>query len=212
MTLPAYEVYAIKYAERATSSHGTFIFKDLHDAPMDMDYFVWAISGGGKTYVVDLGFDRRYERGSRHLLRTPAEGLDLLGVNPAEVEDVIVTHMHYDHAGSMPDFPQAKFHIQEDEMAFATGRHLRHKAFRYGNFVEYTVDFVHAVYDDRVIFTNGEGEIAPGMLCTGSVGTRTVCKSSASGPGTAGLSWPRCRPHVRQYGTAKPLSSGLQRL
>ena len=118
MTIPTYEVYAIKYAERATSSHGTFIYKDAHDAPMDMDYFIWSISGGGKTYVVDLGFDRRYERGSRHLLRTPAEGLDLLGVNPAEVEEVIVTHMHYDHAGSMPDFPNARFHIQDEEMAF----------------------------------------------------------------------------------------------
>ena len=53
MTLPTYEVYAIKYAERATSSHGTFIFKDLHDAPMDMDYFVWAISGGD---LEGLGF------------------------------------------------------------------------------------------------------------------------------------------------------------
>ena len=49
MTIPTYEVYAIKYAERATSSHGTFIYKDAHDAPMDMDYFIWSISGGGKT-------------------------------------------------------------------------------------------------------------------------------------------------------------------
>ena len=63
----------------------------------------------------------------------------------------------------MPDFPKARFHIQDEEMAFATGRHLKHKAFRFGNFVEYTVDFVRAVYDDRVIFTDGEGEIAPGI-------------------------------------------------
>lgn len=163
MSLPTYEVHAIKYAEKKTSSHGTFIYKDPHDAPMTMDYFVWSISGGGKTYVIDLGFDRRYVRGAKNLLRTPAEGLDLLGVNPAEVEEVIVTHMHYDHAGSMPDFPKAKFHIQDDEMEFATGRYLRHKAFRYGNFIEYTVDFVRAVYDDRIIFTDGEGEIAPGI-------------------------------------------------
>ena len=135
MTFPNYEVYAVKYAERTSSSHSTFVFKDQHDAPMDMDYFVWSVTGGGRTYVVDLGFDRRYKRGARNLLRTPAEGIDLLGVNPAEVEEVIVTHMHYDHAGSMPDFPNAKFHLQDEEMNFATGRYLKHKAFRYGNFV-----------------------------------------------------------------------------
>ena len=163
MTIPTYEVYAIKYAERPTSSHSTFIYKDAHDAPMDMDYYVWSISSGGKTFVIDLGFDRRYERGSRHLLRTPAEGLDLLGINPAEVEEVIVTHMHYDHAGSMPDFPAAKFHVQDEEMKFATGRFLKHKAFRHGNFIEYTVDFIRAVYDDRIIFSDGESEIAPGL-------------------------------------------------
>ena len=93
MSLPTYEVNAIKYAEKKTSSHGTFIYKDPHDAPMTMDYFVWSISGGGKTYVVDLGFDRRYVRGAKNLLRTPAEGLDLLGVNPAEVEGDLVPYL-----------------------------------------------------------------------------------------------------------------------
>ena len=163
MTLPTYEVHAIKYAQRQTSSDNTFIFKDPHDAPMNMDYFIWSISSGRKTYVVDLGFDRRYERGSRHLLRTPAEGLKLLGINPAEIENVIVSHMHYDHAGSVPDFPNAKFYIQDSEMDFATGRYLKHKAFRYGNFIEYTVDFLRALYDDRINFTNGPAEIAPGL-------------------------------------------------
>ena len=163
VTLPTYEVHAIKYAERQTSNHGTFIYKDMHDAPVDMDYFIWTISGGGNIYLVDLGFDRRYKRGARNLLRTPAEGLNILGINPAEVKEVIITHMHYDHAGSMPDFPNAEFHIQDEEMNFSTGRYLKHKAFRFGNFVEYTVDFIRAIYDDRVIFTNGETEIAPGI-------------------------------------------------
>ena len=48
-------------------------------------------------------------------------------------------------------------------MAFATGRQMKHKAFRYGNYVEYVVDFVRALYDDRIEFTNGEAEITPGI-------------------------------------------------
>ena len=163
MTLPTYEVHAVKYAERQTSHNATFAIKDLHDAPMRMDYFVWAISGAGRTWVVDLGFDRRYKRGERNLLRTPAEGLDLLGVDPAKVENVIITHLHYDHCGSLPDFPNARFHLQDEEMKFATGRMLKHKAFRFGNFVEYTVDFVRALYDDRLVFTDGSAELAPGL-------------------------------------------------
>jgi glyoxylase-like metal-dependent hydrolase (beta-lactamase superfamily II) len=161
--IPEYEVYAVKYAERMGSNHTTFMFKDPHDGPMPMDYFVWAVIGGGKTFIVDLGFDRRYTRGERHLLRTPAEGLKLLDIDAARVEDVILTHMHYDHAGSVPDFPKATLYVQEDEMAVSTGHYSKHKAFRFGNFIEYTVDIVRAVYDDRVSFIDGTKLIAPGI-------------------------------------------------
>jgi glyoxylase-like metal-dependent hydrolase (beta-lactamase superfamily II) len=161
--LPEYEVYAVKYAERQTTVNSTRVFKDPHDAPIPTDYSVWAIIGAGRTYVVDLGFDRRYKRGDRFLLRTPAEALAMLDIDAARVEDVIVSHMHYDHCGSVPDFPKARLHIQDAEMAAATGRFLKWKAFRYGNFVEYTVDFVRALYDERVEFTDGDGELAPGI-------------------------------------------------
>ena len=161
--IPEYEVYAVKYAERLGSNHTTFVFKDIHDGPMPMDYFVWAIIGGGKTFIVDLGFDRRYARGERHLLRTPAEGLKFLDIDAAQVEEVIVSHMHYDHAGSLPDFPRARLYLQEDEMAMSTGHFMKYKAFRHGNFIEYTVDFVHAVYDGRVQYLDGTQTIAPGI-------------------------------------------------
>ncbi len=162
--MPRYEVYAVKYAEREATRHASFVFKDPHDGPLAMDYFVWAIVGGGRSFVVDLGFDKRYERGGRHLLRTPAEGLAALGLEAAGIGDAIVTHLHYDHCGSLPDFPMARIYLQDAEMAFATGRFLKWKAFRYGNFAEYTVDFVRAVYDGRVVFTENASKIAPGVV------------------------------------------------
>ena len=42
------------------------------------------------------------------------------------VEDVILTHLHYDHAGNFDRFPNARFHLQEREMAYATGRYMRY--------------------------------------------------------------------------------------
>ena len=48
-------------------------------------------------------------------------------------------------------------------MAFATGRYMKHKAFRYGNYVEYVIDFVRALYDDRIEFTDGDGEVTRGI-------------------------------------------------
>lgn len=163
-TLPEYEVYAVKYAERGTTRSGSFMFRDPHDGPLAMDYYVWVLLGAGKRYLVDLGFDARYaEWRKRALLRTPAEAVQLLGVAPDAVDEIVVTHLHYDHCGSLRDFPRARVHLQEQEMAFATGRYMKHKAFRYGNYVEYVVDFVRALYDERIEFADGDAEVAPGI-------------------------------------------------
>ena len=43
---------------------------------------------------------------------------------PRRVKDVIVTHLHYDHIGNFDLFPAAQFHLQDREMAYATGRHM----------------------------------------------------------------------------------------
>jgi hypothetical protein len=54
--LPEYEVYALRYATRGARRAEHFIGGDPHDAEMPMDYFVWAIRGAGRAFVVDTGF------------------------------------------------------------------------------------------------------------------------------------------------------------
>ena len=62
MTLPVYEVYAIKYAERGGRRPEHFIGGDPHDGPMPMDYFVWLIRNDERLIVVDTGFDAAVAR------------------------------------------------------------------------------------------------------------------------------------------------------
>ena len=38
------------------------------------------------------------------------------------VRDVVLTHLHDDHSGSLVAFPRARFRVQDDELAFWTGR------------------------------------------------------------------------------------------
>jgi len=162
--LPEYEVYAIRYATREARRPNHFIGGDPHDTPQPMDYFVWLIRDEHRTFVVDTGFgaEMAVKRG-RILLRTPAEGLALMGVDVNLVKDVIITHLHYDHVGTFDSFPIAQFHLQDDEMSYATGRHMRHKQFNHGYEVEEVVGMVKLVYKDRVTFYQGEAELAPGV-------------------------------------------------
>ena len=48
---------------------------------------------------------RRRSKRKREFLRSPAEGLRLLGVDAAAAENVILTHLHYDHVGNFDLFP-----------------------------------------------------------------------------------------------------------
>jgi ribonuclease BN (tRNA processing enzyme) len=122
-----YEVYAVKYAQKLDRfRRDNFIVADAHDTPMPMDYFVWAIVNSERTIVVDTGFGHAdAERRGRQMLRLPREGLALVGIDAAQVREVVVTHLHYDHAGTLEDFPNARFHLNDREMAHATGR-MRH--------------------------------------------------------------------------------------
>ena len=164
MTLPTYEVFAIKYAQRDARRTNHFLGGDPHDAPMPMDYFVWLIRNDQRTYVLDVGFSAEVAAQRKRVhLRRPAEGLAKLGVDSRTVSDVIVSHMHYDHIGTFADFAQAKFHVQDDEIAFVTGRHMCHAQLRHSFEVEDVVGVVRLIYDDRVEFHDGDDEIAPGI-------------------------------------------------
>jgi glyoxylase-like metal-dependent hydrolase (beta-lactamase superfamily II) len=165
MSAPKYEVFALRYATHAERrARENFIFHDEHDTPMPMDFFVWAIRGAGRTIVVDTGYGTDAAgRRNRQLLRRPIDALLQIGIDAAEVPDVVLTHLHWDHAGGLDLFPSAMFHLQDAEMAFSTGRCMCHPIFRRPLEVEDVVAAVRLVYADRVRFHAGTAEIAPGV-------------------------------------------------
>ncbi len=164
MNAPQYEIYAVKYATRSAQRGAHFVGGDPHDVPMPMDYFVWVVRSGERVIVVDTGFNAEMAaQRKRTFLRTPREGLALLGVDAAQVRDVVLTHLHYDHVGTFQDFPAARFHLQDDELAYATGRHMRHPQFNHSYEVEDVIGVIRLVYKDRVSFYQGTAELAPGV-------------------------------------------------
>ena len=159
-----YRVFALRYGTRAASRHESFIFRDQHDGPMPMDYFVWAVCSENRSVVVDVGFgEAEGTRRGREFLRCPAESLAQVGVDAQRVSDVILTHMHYDHVGNLERFPEARFHLQDSELSYATGRSMTHSVLRGAYAVNDVVDMVRLVYRDRVVFHHGDDEIAPGI-------------------------------------------------
>ncbi len=164
MTTDCYEIRAIKYARLMRRSPDNFIGGDIHNSEMPLNYYVWVISNRERSIVVDTGFNEAMagKRG-RQIVKPVALGLSALDIRPETVNDVIVTHMHYDHAGNIPLFPQARFHLQDKEMEFATGRCMCHDLLSHGYEADDVVNLVRCVFDRRVQYHDGAAEIAPGV-------------------------------------------------
>jgi glyoxylase-like metal-dependent hydrolase (beta-lactamase superfamily II) len=164
MSEDTWEVYAIRYARLMRRSPENFVGGDEHDVEMPLNYYVWLVSGKSRSIVVDTGFgEAMAKKRGRQILRPVAEGLGALGIAPEKVEDVVITHMHYDHAGNLLLFPHARFHLQDSEMEFATGRCMCHAMMRHAYEADDVANMVRCVFDQRVEFHDGPREIAHGV-------------------------------------------------
>ncbi|WP_454825228.1 N-acyl homoserine lactonase family protein [Paraburkholderia xenovorans] len=166
MTIPEsqYKIFAIKYASHERRSGDNFIGGDSHDISMPLDYFVWAVVGESNTYLVDTGFDAEMAaRRGRQITHPVEEGLRQIGIEAGDVEHVIITHMHYDHAGNPELFPRARYYLQDREMAYCTGRCMCHRALNHPFEVADVKAMVGRVFEGRAQFHDGDSVIAPGL-------------------------------------------------
>ena len=160
-----WEVYAVKYADRnARVRADSFIFDDNHDAPHAMDYFMWVLRQGARVILVDTGYDDAEAAArSRPIRLDPRTALEPLGLTPEMITEVIVTHLHYDHAGGLALFPNAHLHLQAAEMAFATGPCMCHDTLRMPFTAGHVCEAVQRLYQGKLTFHDGSAEIADGV-------------------------------------------------
>ncbi|WP_171210212.1 MULTISPECIES: N-acyl homoserine lactonase family protein [unclassified Ruegeria] len=160
-----WQIHAVKYADRNARVRGdSFIFDDNHDAPHAMDYFMWVIQNGDQVILVDTGYDSNEASArARPIAMDPRAALAPLGLQAEAVDQVIVTHLHYDHAGGLHLFPNAKLHLQTAEMAFATGPCMCHEALRHPFSAHHVCEVIQRLYSGQVIFHDGDAEVADGV-------------------------------------------------
>src|SRR5262249_21610134 len=119
---PEYEVYAVRYAKLLGFKVANLVQGADPGRELDIAMTVWVLKGpDGRTILVDAGFYRPpYINRNVADYTRPDKALKPLGIAPEQVTDVIVTHMHWDHADGVDLFPKARVWIQKDEYDYYT--------------------------------------------------------------------------------------------
>jgi glyoxylase-like metal-dependent hydrolase (beta-lactamase superfamily II) len=123
-TKPTYEVYAISYAVIPDFPVASLITGADRSRKLDIQMMVWLLKGSnGSNILVDSGFYREkfLKQFKVKDFIKPSDAVGKLGLKPEDITDIIISHMHWDHAGSMDLFPRARIWIQQDEFAYYTG-------------------------------------------------------------------------------------------
>jgi glyoxylase-like metal-dependent hydrolase (beta-lactamase superfamily II) len=127
----------------------------------------------GRVIVCETGIGNKLseKRAQQVALREPEDmlhALERLGIQPDEVDAVLTTHLHWDHAGGLTrrnergalelTFPKARHFVQRSEWDFALQPDVRSRP-------SYIVDDFTPLADGHkaVEFLDGDAEVMPGV-------------------------------------------------
>jgi glyoxylase-like metal-dependent hydrolase (beta-lactamase superfamily II) len=127
---PNSEVYAIRYGSLRNFPVASLLAGADTARRLDIALTVWLIKRpDGRNVLVDAGFyrDKFMQRWKPADYQKPSDAIRALGLRPEDITDVVISHIHWDHADGADLFPNARIWIQREEYAHhvsETGRSL----------------------------------------------------------------------------------------
>ena len=118
---PDYSIQAIRYASAEDDVSG-LVMGAPKGEKITIAMVVWLIRGADRNILFDSGYHRdtflKYFPATDYL--RPDEAVKLVGLQPADITDIVISHAHWDHMGGIDLFPKANVWIQKDEYRYYT--------------------------------------------------------------------------------------------
>ena len=117
-----YDVFVIEYARSKDQPVASLLLGVYDRGTVDLPFSFVLAKNAHRTVLIDTGFMR--EGNGEVMAETfgiaewisPLAQLERLGVRAEDVTDIVLTHAHYDHMGSIEQFPNAHLYIQKSEL------------------------------------------------------------------------------------------------
>jgi len=165
---PSYEIYAIRYGTIADFPVSELVAGAEPGRKIDIAMMIWLVRGNGRNILVDSGFyhERFFKDWNVKDFTKPSDTLSRVGLKPEDITDVIISHMHWDHADGMDLFPNARIWIQKEELQYYAGEAWQSKETHGGIDEEDVLTLVKLNTQGRVGLVDGDArEIIPGITC-----------------------------------------------
>jgi len=161
-----WDVHAVRFASLPAFRVSSLVADADRSRTLDLAMMVWVLRGpGGRVVLVDSGFyrDKFIQQWKPVDYTRPSEAVQAaLGIAPDQVTDIILSHIHWDHADGADLFPKARLWIQREE--------LEHHVDANGGVLDRAIDplvatMLHAMRGaGRISLVAGDNqEIAPGL-------------------------------------------------
>lgn len=165
---PAYEVYAIRYATLPDFPVAELVSGADRARKLDIAMMIWLVRGDGHNILVDSGFyhERFFKDFKVKDFIKPSDALAGLGLKPEDITDIVITHMHWDHADGIALFPKARIWVQKEELEYYAGEAWETKDTSDGIDAQDVLELVKSNTEGRVGLVHGDAqEILPGLTC-----------------------------------------------
>ena len=123
-----YEVHAVRFATLPAYRVASLVAGADPDRRLDLAMMVWVVQGNDRIVLVDAGFHREKfisQWKPVDYVRPSDAVRAALGIAPESVTDIILTHVHWDHADGVDLFPSARVWVQMAEYEHHIGEQGR---------------------------------------------------------------------------------------
>jgi N-acyl homoserine lactone hydrolase len=149
--------------------------------PISLGVYIWLVEGAGKNVLIDTGCAADYLNSigfPSEQVSTQEEELAKVGLTVDDIDVVVLTHLHSDHARDVAKFRNATLVVQKSELEFAANPH----PIQAGWFVDLPQDRLQVVDGDqeilegiRVVHTPGHTPGGQSILIETEGGTTGLC-------------------------------------